>query len=380
MKKNAPSCGGTEEKKEASCSCGGPSKEIKRYKAVSGSRKIAVAGYSMTRVPVKPALMELFEDLLARFGIGRMDHAVEPGLYGSGCPDKNSPVLVSANYKMSFNALRKELGGIDAWILVIDTKGVNVWCAAGKGTFGTDELINRVQKTGLGTIIEHRELIVPQLGAPGIAAYWVKKATKFRVIYGPVEAKDIKGFLKAGKKATEEQRTVCFGAGKRMEVSLLEFAVTFRVSLVIAAAAVLAASFTGRGFSVAGGFSGAAIFLGALSVALISSTFAPALLLPYIPGKMFSVKGAVTGAVFSAVFVAAARSSITPLTAVSIVLMSTAFSSFVFMNYTGTTTFTSLTGVRREISVSIVPQSILLLAGAALQIIDFFHKGGIRWN
>lgn len=334
----------------------------------------------MTRVPVKPGIAELFEDLLARFGIGRMDHAIEPGLYCCGSPDKNSPVLVSANYKMSFNALRKELGGIDAWILVIDTKGVNVWCAAGKGTFGTDELINSVHKTGLETITAHRELIVPQLGAPGIAAHKVKKASKFGVIYGPVEAKDIKAFLSAGKKATEEQRTVHFGAGKRTEVSLLEFAVTFRVALVIAAVAVLAASFTGHGFSIAAGFSGSAIFLCALCVALLSSTFAPALLLPCIPGKMFSVKGGITGAVFSAIFVAAVHGSITPLTAASIVLMSTAFSSFVFMNYTGTTTFTSLTGVRREISVSVVPQAMILLAGAALQIIDFFHKGGVRWN
>ena len=71
-----------------------------------------------------------------RWGIGRMNYRVEPGLYAVGQPDSDSPVLVSANYKLSFDRLRCELDGLNVWILVIDTKGINVWCAAGKGTFG----------------------------------------------------------------------------------------------------------------------------------------------------------------------------------------------------------------------------------------------------
>ena len=75
-----------------------------------------------------------------RWGIGRMNYRVDPGLYSLGNPDALSPVLVSANYKMSFDRLRESLPGRNAWILVLDTDGVNVWCAAGKGTFGTEEL------------------------------------------------------------------------------------------------------------------------------------------------------------------------------------------------------------------------------------------------
>ncbi|HQL32652.1 MAG TPA: hypothetical protein PK969_05305, partial [Treponemataceae bacterium] len=67
-----------------------------------------------------------------RLGIGRNKASVTPGLYFIGSPGAASPVLVSANYRLSFDALRKELSGIDAWILVVDTRGVNVWCAAGK--------------------------------------------------------------------------------------------------------------------------------------------------------------------------------------------------------------------------------------------------------
>jgi len=100
----------------------------------------------------------------ARWGIGRMNYTIEPGLYAVGNPESSSPVFISANYKMSFDYLRKDLNSVDGWILVLDTKGINVWCAAGKGTFGTDELVNRIAIVRLGDIVRHRELIVPQLG------------------------------------------------------------------------------------------------------------------------------------------------------------------------------------------------------------------------
>ena len=53
---------------------------------------------------------------------------------------------------MSFDALRSCLGGLDAWILVLDTEGINVWCSAGKGSFGTAELVSRMAKVKLASI------------------------------------------------------------------------------------------------------------------------------------------------------------------------------------------------------------------------------------
>ena len=68
-----------------------------------------------------------------RLGIGRDRYTVEPGLYAMGDPGPDSPVLATANYKLTFDHLRRAIRGRDAWILVLDTKGINVWCAAGKG-------------------------------------------------------------------------------------------------------------------------------------------------------------------------------------------------------------------------------------------------------
>lgn len=69
-----------------------------------------------------------------------MGYTIDPGLYALGNPDESSPVLVTANYKLTFDRLRQSLPKLDAWVLVLDTKGINVWCAAGKGTFGTGEV------------------------------------------------------------------------------------------------------------------------------------------------------------------------------------------------------------------------------------------------
>lgn len=92
-----------------------------------------------------------------------------------GAASADSPVLVTANYKLTFDTLRRELAGVDVWVLVLDTRGVNVWCAAGKNLFSHDELALRVQRTGLERVVRHRRLILPQLAATGVSARQVKK-------------------------------------------------------------------------------------------------------------------------------------------------------------------------------------------------------------
>lgn len=383
MAKKKQSCGcsaaGDEPQAASDCTCGGPVKEITDFQSFCTFGEIGTKAGKIPVVSAELCITDVVGNLLVRLGINRNNYAVKPGLYAAGEPDKNSPVLVSANYKMSFDALRKELKGINAWILVLDSKGVNVWCAAGKGTFGTLELVKRAMLVNLDKVVAHRNLILPQLGAPGIAAHVVKKYAKFRVIYGPVEAKDIKGFLDSGMKATEEQRTVTFGLAKRMEVLGIEFVTALQILLGVSAIAVLAASFTKTGFSIAAGFVSASYFIAAMLVTAFSATVVPAALLPVLPGRMFSVKGAIAGLACSGLFVLLVP-SLTPLSKASIILMSTAISSFVFMNYTGTSTFTSLTGVRKEIAVSVPVMTAAAVIGLALQITDFILKGGIKWN
>ena len=120
-----------------------------------------------------------------RWAIGRMRYRIPAGLYAVGNPNDESPVLVTANYKLTFDRLRSQMAGRDAWILVLDTKGVNVWCAAAKGTFGTDELVHRIEATRVASVVSHDMLILPQLAAVGVTAHEVHKRSGFRVDVRP---------------------------------------------------------------------------------------------------------------------------------------------------------------------------------------------------
>jgi hypothetical protein len=177
-----------------------------------------------------------WDHFLARWGYRRNGHKVEPGLYTLGGSTPDSPVFVTANYTLSFDALRSALAGIDGYILTLNTYGINVWCAAGKGTFGTDELVRRIEATRLHDVVNHRVLILPQLGAPGIAAHEVKKRSGFKVEYGPVRAADLPEYLKTYQ-ATPEMRRVRFPLWDRMVLVPVDLVGVF-VPMLIAAVAL----------------------------------------------------------------------------------------------------------------------------------------------
>ncbi|MDD1706180.1 MAG: carbon monoxide dehydrogenase, partial [Methanoregulaceae archaeon] len=182
------------------------------------------------------SISDLFDHFLARWGVNRSGHRKNPGLYTIGNPTPESPVIVTANYTLSVDAVRAHLAGTDCYLLVLDTKGINVWCAAGKGTFGTTELVRRIAHTGLPEIVRHRTLILPQLGAPGISAHEVRQRSGFRVEYGPVRAEDLPGYLATGK-CTPEMRRVIFPLKDR--AVLIPIELVHSALYTFAAAAIL---------------------------------------------------------------------------------------------------------------------------------------------
>ncbi len=301
----------------------------------------------------------------SRWGIGRMAYTVDPGLYAVGEARPESPVFVTANYKMTFDLLRRALAGIDGWILVLDTKGINVWCAAGKGTFGTDELVGRIEASGLAGVVTHRQVIVPQLGAPGVSAYEVRRRSGFKVVYGPVRADDLPAFLHGGLKATGRMRTKDFPLAERLALVPMEVVPAVKWGIV-AAAALSVLSFFISGFSpskaagwtlLAGVWLGSAVFAGAVLTPV---------LLPWLPGRAFSTKGLGPGLLFGlcAALVGGALHSGAAAVLAGVVFIP-AMAAFLAMNFTGSSTFTSLSGVRKEMRVALP----LEIAGMACGLI-----------
>ncbi len=299
-----------------------------------------------------------------RWGIGRMNYKIRPGLYAVGKPGRASPVLVSANYKLTFDLLRKELSGLDCWILILDTKGINVWCAAGKGTFGTAELVGRISKTGLSGIVSHRKLVLPQLGATGVSAYEVTRQTGFSIVYGPVRAKDLKAFLASGFKATEEMRTVQFTIWDRLVLTPVELVAAAKSSLFVFGVLFLINLFAARPF-------GLSDFI-AYTGAVLTGTVITPLLLPLIPGKAFSWKGWLLGLLWTLGFIwhrGWLVSGFLPL-AIGYLLVLPSLSAYLAMNFTGSSTYTSFSGVIKEMKIAVPLVALLSAAGIVLLLIS----------
>jgi hypothetical protein len=305
---------------------------------------------------------------LVRLGIGRNKYKITPGLYGVGKPGNDSPVLVTANYKLTFDTLRKELKNLDIWLLVLDTRGINVWCAAGKGTFSTEELVTRIKITELEKIIRHRELIVPQLGATGVSGYNVKKTSGFKVIWGPIKATDIRLFLENKKKATESMRRVTFSMGERLVLIPVELAEMVKPTLWALFFAFVVSGIGLDVFSLSAAWHRGILMMMAYIAGILGGAVAVPAFLPWLPGKAFSLKGIWTGAVAGVAMFFFLHEQISTLEAFSIMLISVAVSSFFAMNFTGATPFTSPSGVEKEMRKAIPIQAATLLIAIAVWI------------
>ena len=247
----SPCCEPAEEQAARADACCGPRAPATPapYRKAPVEGRVSTLAGEIPRVSTRWTLGDWLGRAMVRLGFRRMSYAIAPGLYAVGRPGANAPVLVSANYKLSFDVLRRAIEGLDAWILVLDTRGVNVWCAAGKGTFGTAELAHRVEATRLAQVVRHRRLVVPQLGAPSVAAHEVQRLTDFGVVFGPVRAGDIPAFLERGNEATAEMRRVSFGLLDRLEVAGLELAEAGRATALLSLLVLAVTAWNGTTFS-----------------------------------------------------------------------------------------------------------------------------------
>jgi hypothetical protein len=291
----------------------------------------------------------------SRVGAFRMIYSVTPGLYAVGDPTKDSDVFVTANYKLSFDTLRRSLKELDAWILVLDTKNINVWCAAGKGTFGTDELVRKISEVRLDAVVSHRRVILPQLGAVGVNASAVQKKTGFRVSFGPVDAKDIPAYIHAGYKKTQGMSTITFGIIDRVILTPMEINPAVKKFLWLAAGILLIFGLQPSGilFKPAWSHGLPVLCLGLIGV--FAGALVTPVLLPFIPFRAFAIKGWIVGmlAVMLTEHIFGTGDNHSPILITAIYIFFPALSSYLALQFTGATTFTGMSGVKKELKIGI---------------------------
>ena len=331
-------------------------------------QKLRPLSYYIPTVSTALEIKDYLGAMKVRWGIGRNNYKVEPGLYKVGKPNSDSDVFISANYKLSFDTLRKNLTSLNAWILVIDTKGVNVWCAAGKKTFSTENIIRSIKSTSLEQIVKHRKIIVPQLGAPGVAAHEVKDQSGFRVIYGPVRANDIKPFIEAKYRATRAMRKVNFSIKERAKLIPVDFMYGKYKLLIAVGLILLLSGIDATGFSFSKILETSLFPVLSVLGGYVAGIVVAPLLLPYTPFRAFALKGALWGALSTLVI--KLLFDISNLEFIAMEFISISIASFVTMNFTGSSTYTSLSGVKKEMKWSIPFQIAFASIGVTLFIIS----------
>jgi NAD-dependent dihydropyrimidine dehydrogenase PreA subunit len=143
----------------------------------------------------------------------------EPRLIRVGEPGPEDPVLLTCNYALTVRRVLRALRGIDAYVLVAPTRGINVWCSAAGGYFTAHQVIASIRTTGIGALVNHRRLILPQLAATGVERKLVEERVGWHVVFGPVYACDLPSFLESGRKSPA-MRQVRFPLRDRLEMAV----------------------------------------------------------------------------------------------------------------------------------------------------------------
>jgi len=165
-------------------------------------------------------------------------HAAPCGLVPIGRPGPASPVLVTCNFTLTVRRLKDALAGRDVWLLVANSKGINVWCAAGGGHLTHHEVIAAMRASRIEDHVEHRSLVLPQLAATGVERSKVTEATGWTAQWGPARLEDLPDFLDHGGRVRGRHRFMRFPLWERLEMAVMWELPIAVVALVVCGLAV----------------------------------------------------------------------------------------------------------------------------------------------
>lgn len=202
-----------------------------------------------------PEVLGRIYDLIFR----EFSHRAETGLFAIGKPRKNSPVVLTGNYTETVRRIKNALKGENVWLIVANSKGINVWCAASGGHFTHHDVISAIITSGAQEKLGERTVILPQLAATGIERQVVTKETGWEALWGPARLEDLPAFLKQKHLATPDQRYMRFPLWERVEMATLWGIPMIVIGLLIFA--LLGGILTGVTVSVEAAFIAYGIFI-----------------------------------------------------------------------------------------------------------------------
>ncbi|MDD4907862.1 MAG: acetyl-CoA decarbonylase/synthase complex subunit gamma [Candidatus Omnitrophica bacterium] len=121
---------------------------------------------------------------------------IEPKLYSVGQAGKDSPLMVTTNFSLTYFTVLGEVEAskVPSYILSVDTEGMSVLTAWAAEKFTPDKISESLGKFGVREAVRHNRLIIP--GYVAMMSADLEEKCGFQVIVGPKEASGLPSFLK----------------------------------------------------------------------------------------------------------------------------------------------------------------------------------------
>jgi acetyl-CoA decarbonylase/synthase complex subunit gamma len=121
--------------------------------------------------------------------------AVEAGFKTFGEPTEQSPLLFTSNFALTYYTVAADIeaGGIDCYLLVIDTEGLALECAVAGRKLTADKVGEALMQVKAEERVKHKLLIIP--GRAARLSGEIEEASGWEVIVGPMDSSGIPKFV-----------------------------------------------------------------------------------------------------------------------------------------------------------------------------------------
>jgi acetyl-CoA decarbonylase/synthase, CODH/ACS complex subunit gamma len=121
---------------------------------------------------------------------------VNPGLYDIGKPNRNSPVIVTSNFSLTYFTVASdvEASKVPARLLVVDTEGLSVMTAFAADKFTPEKIAQALEEYKVAEKVDHRKLIIP--GMIAMLKMKLEELTGWEVIVGVKDSSALPKYLK----------------------------------------------------------------------------------------------------------------------------------------------------------------------------------------
>lgn len=141
----------------------------------------------------------LLPQLIWRFNLytdPRKPVSVEAGIRIFGHPDKNSPVLITTNYALTFFTVESDIktAGLDCYLIVVDTGGLSVESAVAGRYFSAESIVTALKEMRVDELVNHNTLIIPGLAAR--LSGESEEASGWKILVGPKDSSGLPQYLR----------------------------------------------------------------------------------------------------------------------------------------------------------------------------------------